>query len=382
MGLVFFLALLIAVPFPLLAQDPADQAKSSTSDKNNKDKKDSSQDKDKANAKGKSKKKNSDVDNIGNRNINKGSINFISLEKEIALGRQLSAEIERQVKLIDDPTITEFVNRVGQNLVRNSDAKVPFTIKVVESDEINAFALPGGFFYVNSGLILAADDESELAGVMAHEIAHVAARHGTEQQSKAELVNFASIPLIFMGGVGGFALRQAAGLLIPMQFLQFSRKDESEADYLGLQYLYRSGYDPGAAVSFFEKLQAKESAKPGSVSKLFSTHPPTGDRIENSKKNIELILPDKEQYVVTTSEFNQVKMHLAQLENRRPSAEEANKPSLRRKTPRPDVNAGDDDADKTSTSSKDNKKDTKADSTKPEDKEPDADDRPKLKRRD
>ncbi len=156
----------------------------------------------------------------------------------------MPAEIERQVKLVDDPTINEYVNRVGQNLVRNSDAKVPFTIKVVESDEINAFALPGGFFYVNSGLILAADDESELAGVMAHEIAHVAARHGTEQASKGELVNFASIPLIFMGGVGGFAIRQAAGLLIPMQFLQFSRKDEAEADYFGLQYMYKTGYDP------------------------------------------------------------------------------------------------------------------------------------------
>lgn len=381
MGLMFFLALLIAVPFPLLAQSQTDnQAKTAKSDSKDKDK---DKDKDKAKT---SNKKNADVDNIGNRNINKGlgSINFISLEKEIAMGRQLSAEVERQVKLIDDPTINEYVNRVGQNIVRNSDAKVPFTIKVVESDEINAFALPGGFFYVNSGLILAADDESELAGVMAHEIAHVAARHGTEQASKAELINFASIPLIFMGGVGGFALRQAAGFLIPMQFLQFSRKDESEADYLGLQYLYKTGYDPGAAVSFFEKLQAKESAKPGSVSKMFSTHPPTGDRIEKSKQNIEMVLPDKEQYVVTTSEFNRVKAQLAQLENRRPSPEEANKPSLRRKTQRPDVNGSDDD-DKTSTSSsKDpkDKKDAKADATKPDDKEPSEDERPKLKRRD
>src|SRR5499433_3853814 len=382
-GLTFFLALLIAVPFPLLAQDQTDKdAHTSTSKSNDKKSKDA--------AKTKNKKKNSDVDNIGNRNINKGSINFISLDKEIAMGRQLAAEIERQVKLIEDPTINEYVNRVGQNLVRNSDAKVPFTIKVVESDEINAFALPGGFFYVNSGLILAADDESELAGVMAHEIAHVAARHGTEQASKAELINFASIPLIFMGGVGGFALRQAAGFLIPMQFLQFSRKDESEADYLGLQYLYKTGYDPGAAVSFFEKLQAKESAKPGSVSKMFSTHPPTGDRIEMSKKNIELILPDKDQYVVTTSEFNQVKGLLAQLENRRPSPEEANKPSLKRKTPRPDPNSKDDDSDRSSTSTssksskdkKDSSKDSKVDSTKPEDREPSDDDRPKLKRRD
>src|SRR5437899_471273 len=263
-ALVLFLAFAVATPLPLLAQNDSSSNQTKTPNKD--------EDKDKSKSKSKSKKKNSDVENIGNRNINKGSINFFSLEKEIQMGRQLAAEIERQVKLVEDPTINEYVNRVGQNIVRNSDAKVPFTIKVVESDEINAFALPGGFFYVNSGLILAADDESELAAVMAHEIAHVAARHGTKQASKAELINFASIPLIFMGGVGGFAIRQAAGFLIPLQFLQFSRGDEAEADYLGLQYLYKTGYDPGAAVSFFEKLQAKESTKHGSVSKMFSTH--------------------------------------------------------------------------------------------------------------
>ena len=370
-GLMLFLGFLFAIPLPLLAQSdtPADN-----SDKVKSSGKDTDKDKEKPK---KGKKKNSDVDNIGTRNINKGTINFFSLEKEIQMGRQLSAEIERQVKLLNDPTINEYVNRVGQNIVRNSDAKVPFTIKVVESDEINAFALPGGFFYVNSGLILAADDESELAAVMAHEIAHVAARHGTKQASKAELVNFASIPLIFMGGVGGFALRQAAGFLIPMQFLQFSRSDEAEADYLGLQYLYKTGYDPGAMVSFFEKLQAKESARPGSVSKMFSTHPPTGDRIELSKKNIEQVLPDKDQYVVTTSEFNRVKTLLAQLENRRPSPDDANKPSLKRRTQRPDPNA--DDRDTSSNNKKD--KDSQADSTKPDDRQPSDDDRPTLKRR-
>lgn len=384
-GLMLFLGFLIAIPLPLWAQtegqtDTSDPAKTSSSDKDND--KDKNKDKDKAKPKQKGKKKNSDVENIGSRNINKGSINFFSLEKEIQMGRQLAAEIERQVKLLNDPTINEYVNRVGQNLVRNSDAKVPFTIKVVESDEINAFALPGGFFYVNSGLILAADDESELAAVMAHEIAHVAARHGTKQASKAELINFASIPLIFMGGVGGFALRQAAGFLIPMQFLQFSRSDEAEADYLGLQYLYKTGYDPGAAVSFFEKLQAKESARPGSVSKMFSTHPPTGDRIENTKKNIEQILPDKEQYVVTTSEFGRMKTLLAQLENRRPSAEEANKPSLKRRTQRPDVDGDDNGGSPKDTSSKNKKdKDGQVDSTKPDDRQPDDDDRPTLKRR-
>jgi predicted Zn-dependent protease len=420
MGLMFVLALLIAVPFPLLAQTQTTDDSQSTSDKDSnsdakndsksKDKKDKDKDKDDK-SKGK-KPKNADVDNIGARNINKGSVNFYSLDKEIAMGRQLAAEVERQVKLVDDPTINEYVNRVGQNIVRNSDAKVPFTIKVVESDEINAFALPGGFFYVNSGLILAADDESELAGVMAHEIAHVAARHGTEQASKGELINFASIPLIFMGGVGGFAIRQAAGLLIPMQFLQFSRKDEAEADYFGLQYMYKAGYDPTATVSFFEKLQAKESAKPGSVSKLFSTHPPTGHRIEMDKKNIELILPNREQYVITTSEFNRVKAQLAQIENRRPNQEEANKPSLRRKTQTqrrdPNGNGGnttstssdDDGSDRptlkrdpnnqksqTSTQSDDTQpQSTTAKSsdstTKPDDQEPSDSDRPKLKRRD
>jgi predicted Zn-dependent protease len=415
MGLLFCLALLIAVPFPLLAQDQTSTDNQATSDKDtSKDKKNNKKSKDndqaqKVSADCKNKPKNCDVDNIGSRNINKGSINFISLDKEIAMGRQLAAEVERQVKLIDDPTINEYVNRVGQNIVRNSDAKVPFTIKVVESDEINAFALPGGFFYVNSGLILAADEEAELAGVMAHEIGHVAARHGTEQYSKGELVNFASIPLIFMGGIGGYAIRSAAGFLIPVGFLQFSRKDEAEADYLGLQYMYKTGYDPTATVSFFEKLQAKESAKPGSVSKMFSTHPPTGDRIEADKKNIELILPSREQYVVTTSEFHKIKMQLAQLENRRPTQEESNKPSLRRKAPStarrdprdPNDRGGgtgttsDDDSDRptlkrgpgsaspsvNSTNSTDPQA-KPADSTNPDDQQPNNDDRPKLKRKD
>jgi predicted Zn-dependent protease len=320
------------------------------------------------------KPKNSDIDNIGNRNINKGSINFMSLEKEIAMGRELAAEVERSVKLIEDPTINEYVNRVGQNLVRNSDAKVPFTIKVVESDEVNAFALPGGFFYVNSGLILAADDESELAGVMAHEIAHVTARHGAENNSKGQLLNIATIPLIFLGGPIGLAARQATNFAIPVAFYQFSQGAESEADYLGLQYLYKTGYDPTASVSFFEKLQAKESAKPGTMSKLFSTHPPTEERIEKTKGNIEKVLPDREQYVVTTSEFNKIKMQLAALESRRP-AEDDNKPSLRRRT-----TSTRDDADRDAKTGKDDAAD-KTEKKEGEKTETKDDDRPVLKRR-
>jgi beta-barrel assembly-enhancing protease len=279
-------------------------------------------------------KKNPDVDNIGQRDINKHQINFISIEKEIALGKQLSAEVERTAKLINDPVITEYVSRVGQNLVRNSDAKVPFVIKVIDSDEVNAFALPGGFLYVNLGVIMAAGEEAELAGVMAHEIAHVAARHGTEQYSKAELMNFASIPLIFVGGGIGYGVRQAAGLLIPMQFLQFSRGAEREADFLGMQYAYKAGYDPTAFINFFEKLEAQEKRKPGTLSKLFSTHPPTADRIEKARQEIETILPDRPQYVVSSSEFDGVKARLEAVQNRKKGEkdEDSKRPKLRRKT--------------------------------------------------
>src|SRR6201998_1523113 len=196
------------------------------------------------------KDKRNDPEEIGNRDVGKG-VNFYSLEKEIALGKQLAQEVERQAKIIDDPVIAEYVNRVGKNLVRNSDAKVPFTIKVIDTEEVNAFALPGGFFFVNSGLILKADTEAELAGVMAHEIGHVAARHGTRQATRGEIAQLATIPLIFMGGWGGFGIRPAASVAIPVSFLSFSRAQEAEADLLGLEYMYKAGYDPAAFVDFF-----------------------------------------------------------------------------------------------------------------------------------
>src|ERR1035438_4096968 len=254
--------------------------------------------------------KKKDPEEIGNRDVGKG-VNFYSLEKEIALGKQLAQEVERQAKIIDDPIIAEYVNRVGQNLVRNSDAKVPFTIKVLDSEEVNAFALPGGFFFVNSGLMLKADSESELAGVMAHEIAHVAARHGTRQQTKGQLINYATIPLIFMGGWAGYAIRQGASVAIPLGFLHFSQAMESEADYLGLQYLYKSGYDPTSFVDFFEKIQSLEKKKPGTLAKIFSSHPPTDARIKAAQTEIQKILKAKPEYVVDTSEFNDVRNRLA-----------------------------------------------------------------------
>src|SRR6059036_1860021 len=274
--------------------------------------------------------KKKDPDEIGNRDVGKG-VNFYSIEKEIGLGKQLAQEVERQAKIIDDPVIAEYVNRVGQNLVRNSDAKVPFTIKVLDSEEVNAFALPGGFFFVNSGLVMKAENEAELAGVMAHEIAHVAARHGTRQATRGTIINYASIPLIFMGGWTGYAIRQGAGLAIPLGFLTFSRGFESEADYLGLQYMYKSGYDPTAFVDFFEKIQSKEKKKPGTMSKIFSSHPMTDDRIKTSQKTIQDILKAKPEYVVTTSEFNDVKGRLMTMHNpRKPDDKDAGRPRLRR----------------------------------------------------
>ena len=306
-----------------------------------------------------------DVNSIGNRNMGgTGLGNWYSLEKEIRMGKQYAMQVEQSVKLVQDPVVNEYVNRIGQNLVRNSDAKVPFTIKVIDSDEINAFALPGGFFYVNSGLILAADNESELAGVMAHEISHVCARHATRQMTRAQLANFASIPLIFVGGGIGYAIGSAASLALPLTFLSFSRGFEAEADYLGVEYMYKTGYDPESFIAFFEKVQAREKKKPGSLAKAFATHPQTPDRIAKSQEEINTILPPRPEYIVDTSEFQHVKARLAAIENRRKLVEDKdkNRPTLRRTASDNHPNGGSGDSGNSGNSSDD--------------------DRPTLKRRD
>jgi beta-barrel assembly-enhancing protease len=275
-----------------------------------------------------------DVGAIGNRDVGKG-LDFYSLEKEIALGKQLAQQVDRSAKFVTDPVVTEYVNRVGQNLVRNSDCRVPFTIKVIDSDVVNAFALPGGFLYINSGLILHADEESELAGVMGHETAHVCLRHGTKNATKQDIVQIASIPaMIFIPYTwAGYAIYQGMNFAIPLTFLKFSRDEEYQADYFGLQYMYKAGYDPNSFVAFFEKVEADEKKQPGTIPKVFADHPPTPDRIEAIQKEIATILPAREQYIVSTSEFDAVKQRLQMIElNQKVKNASPNKPTLRKRT--------------------------------------------------
>ena len=276
-----------------------------------------------------------DVNAVGTRNIGgRGVGNWYSTDWEIRNGKAYSMEIEKSAHLVTDPVVVEYVNRVGQNIVKNSDCKVPFTIKVIDSEEINAMALPGGFFYVNSGLILAADEEAELAGVMAHETAHVCAHHAARQMTKMNYAQIGSIPLIIFtqGSWTGYGIYEAMQLAIPIGFLKFSRIDETEADYLGLQYMYKAGYDPQAFIQFFEKIDALEKHKPGSLAKVFSDHPQTPDRINRSEDEIATIMPARPDYIVTTSEFDDVKARLARIENKRKLNDKGNgnKPTLRR----------------------------------------------------
>ena len=276
--------------------------------------------------------KEKDPDQIGNRKVD-GGVNWYSMEKEIAMGKQYAMEIERQAKIVDDPIIAEYVNRVGQNLVRNSDVKVPVSIKVLETDEPNAMALPGGFFFVNTGLLKLAQNESEIAGVMGHELAHIAARHATRQMTRAGIVSLATIPMMILGGGWAmYGIYQATNLLIPITFLKFSREFESEADMLGLQYMYKAGYDPNGFVDMFERLESMEKRKPGTISKMFTSHPPTGDRIVKVQEITAKYLKEKPEYVVTTSEFDDVRDRLMMLENHRKSTASAdpNRPRLRK----------------------------------------------------
>jgi len=272
------------------------------------------------------KNKKDDPNQIGNRDIGK-CLNFYSPEREMALGKQLAEEVGRQSKKLDDPIVAEYVNRIGQNLVRNSDAKVPFTFQVLQGEEPNAFALPGGYIFVYTGLIKLASEEDEFAGALAHEIAHVAARHMTCRATQSEIAGISGGILgSVLGGWTGYGARTAANAAIPMTFLSFTRRDESEADYLGVQYMYATGYDPTGAISIFEKLESLQKTQPGAVAKVLATHPVDAERIDRTEKEIQRILPDRPVYVVNTSEYRDVRDRLIALENRRQPAPD--RPSL------------------------------------------------------
>lgn len=274
-----------------------------------------------------------DLDAIGDRNVGcgRGFGNWYSLQRQIRMGKEYSAQIEATSKLLKDPVIVDYVNRVGQNLVRNSDAQVPFTIKVIESDDVNAFALPGGYFYVDSGLILATENEAELAGVMAHEIAHVAACHAVRERTRAQLLNFASLPLMMVGGPVGYAAYEGLTIAKPLTFFKFSRKFETEADYLGVQYMYKAGYDPQALVSFFERVKSMEKIPDNFVVKAFQSHPQTPDRILKTEHEIDTLLPPETEYKLDTSDFEDVKARLYRLEGGM-KIQNANRPVLHRRT--------------------------------------------------
>lgn len=290
---------------------------------------------------------NEDPEMIGKRNINKGLWGKMAAgtEKEVRAGRMLAAEVDKEAKFIDDPIITEYVNRVGQNIVLHSDAKVPFTIKVIDADEVNAFALPGGFFYVNKGLVLAADNEAELAGVMAHEIAHVCARHYMETERKMQVLDYGLLAgMILGGGIIGNVLYNGGGLIEGLAFLKFSRGAEEEADKLGVQYMWAAGYDPNAMATMFEKLEAKNKKKPGTISKLFATHPAPPDR-RAAAIALAARFQERDEYVISSSEFQRVKNRLLRLSNARASSTGAiagaddgtpGRPTLKRRVPTPD----------------------------------------------
>jgi hypothetical protein len=342
----------IAAP-PQQQTEPQDQQKTQQQpQKDAKAQKDSKEQQQQASAKatqnaGKPLSTNEDPNMIGKRKINSGIIASMSgsTEKEVALGRQIAAEVDREAKFIDDPVITEYVNRVGQNIVLHSDAKVPFTIKVIDSDEVNAFALPGGFFYVNKGLLLAADNEAELAGVMAHEIAHVAARHAMENQTKANLIQYGMIAgSIFLGGWPGMILNNTAGLGMMLTFMKFSRSAEEEADRLGVQYMYAAGYDPSAMATMFEKLEAQNKKKPGFISKAFSSHPQPPER-RAAALALAARFPERDEYIISTSEFQRVKATLLRLSNARVTTAgditdsgggPSGRPTLKRRSPSSD----------------------------------------------
>jgi predicted Zn-dependent protease len=338
LGWALLLSTTAAFAFPPQQTDQDKSSQQNDQDKSGQQKKGKDQDKDKQSGdddKFYHGKGINDINAIGDRNVgcNRGLGNWYTLDSQVRMGQEFAQQVEQTSHLITDPMVNEYVNRVGQNLTRNSDSKLPFTIKVLDVEEPNAFALPGGYMFVNAGTLLMADDESELAGVMAHEIGHVAACHAARGATRSTMAQLAMIPVVIMtGGLAGIGVNQAANFGIPAVFSKFGRNFEAQADYLGVQYAYKAGYDPNGMINFFEKLQALEKRRPGFAMKLYGDHPQTPDRITKSQQEIGTILPPREQYILNTSDFEQAKKRLALImKHRQPKdGKDEQKPELRR----------------------------------------------------
>ena len=282
----------------------------------------------------KPKKKNADPQNIGRRDVTRGTWNLYSPERELELGAELARKSEASVRILKDPIVLDFVTEVADRIGRNSDLRTPLRVRVIDSDEVDALALPGGHLFVTTGLLLEARTEAELAGVMSHEIAHLAARHATRGMTRIKVWNWASLPLLFFGGPVAYGIQQGLSLAVPLTFLKFSRNDEREADFLGLQYHAACGYDPVAFIDFFERMRQQEKSSQGGIARAFSTHPMTRDRIAAAERTIEQVLPLREEYVVTTSRYAEVQQHLESLSGERRRKDSAQNPVLRRRGPR------------------------------------------------
>jgi len=296
-----------------------------------------------------------DVNRIGRRGIGHG-FNLYSIKRERELGQNLAASFEQFSKIVNDPVLNDYVNRIAQKIVRNSDAEVPFTVRLIDSSEIpRAYGLPGGFLYVDSALIFAAESEAELAGVMAHEIAHVAARHATRALTRRRIYSFGG-SLSLLAGPVGIVLNDAGGVAGPLSVKKFSRESEYEADLLGIEYAYSAGYDPEALLSALEKLHAMEASRsatfakvPGyhfashlpfhdKVSRGLSNYPLTEDRIQRLQTEISTFLPGRNDYILDTNEFQEIKAHLVSLQGplqlrRHGEGEDPKGPVLRRPPP-------------------------------------------------
>ena len=241
--------------------------------------------------------------------VNKGQFNMVSLQEEWQLGAQLEQDIARELTLVRDPAALAYLNRMGQRIVAQTElAQAPWEFHIVADPQINAFNIPGGHVYVNTGLVAATDNAAELAGVIAHEASHGVSRHGTEMLSRAQLVNIGAS--LVLGPRPAWYTQILAQVVGAGYFAKYGRDAEREADHLGVIYMYNAGYDPHGMVTMFQELLSRRKSQPGSVETFFSSHPITEERIQTSRAQIEQ-LPPRPNLITNDAEFAGFRQRLA-----------------------------------------------------------------------